>query len=208
MVSDRFLAGLKSVLQKRQRKTLGRRDLRPAAVLVPFFKKGGDLFLLLTQRSETLERHQGQIAFPGGCREIEDGDLFQTALRESEEEIGLDRDRVELIGLLDDQETVTGFAISPFVATIPYPYPFQLDFSETAGLIEVPFSFFGNPDHCRHQTVLIQERPRSISYYHYEGHRIWGATAEIIERLVKIVPKEMLAELISSNVLKGEETKS
>ncbi|MDC4226518.1 MAG: CoA pyrophosphatase [Candidatus Manganitrophus sp.] len=116
----------------------------------PFLRKGRDpLISCLTKRSEGVQRHQGEIAFPGGCWEPVDSDLFETALRECREEIGLGRNAVTLIGRLDDHETVTGFSVAPFVSIISYPYPFRLDFREITALIEVPFSFLTNPENCR-----------------------------------------------------------
>lgn len=179
-----FWEALKTSVQSRPGRTLAGPGLRPAGVLVPFFEKGGAPFLLLTRRSEGVQRHQGEIAFPGGCWEQTDADLFETALRECREEIGLQRDAVTLIGRLDDHETVSGFSIAPFVSRISYPYSFRLDRREVTEVIEVPFFFLMNPENCRERTILFQGRSRLIRSYLYEGNDIWGATAEMIHRLV------------------------
>ncbi len=175
---------LKAAVQARPGQTLAKPALRPAGVLVPFFEKGGAPFLLLTRRSEGVQRHQGEIAFPGGCWEETDADLFETALRECEEEIGLHRNAVTLIGRLDDHETVTGFSVAPFVSRISYPYSFHLDRKEVTEIIEVPFSFLLNPENGRPRTILFRGKSRLIRSYLYEGNDIWGATAEMIHRLV------------------------
>lgn len=175
---------LKGAVQSRPGRILANPDLRPAAVLVPFFEKEGIPFLLLTRRSEGVQRHQGEIAFPGGCWEPFDADLFETALRECQEEIGLGRDAVTLIGRLDDHETVTGFSVAPFVSIISYPYPFRLDPGEITALLEVPFSFLMNPENCRTRSILFRGKARTIRSYLYHGNDIWGATAEMIYRLV------------------------
>lgn len=182
-----LLENVKRALKGRPPRRLENAALRPAAVLVPLFEREGEPYLLLTRRSEEVQRHRGQIAFPGGCWEPGDPDLFETALRECEEEIGLDRGLVERIGALDDHETVTGFRISPFVGIIPHPYPFRLDPREIQGLIEVPLSFLAPPDRPQRRTVSFQGRPRSIVSYVYDGREIWGATAEMIEELVRLV---------------------
>jgi len=182
-----FLENLSAALRKRPRKILAGERLRPAGVLVPFFEKEGALHLLLTKRSEGVQRHRGEIAFPGGRWEPQDGGLFETALRECREEIGLDPADVKPLGALDDHETVTGFCVSPFVGLIPHPYPFVLDPDEINGLIEVPFSFLLDPANCRPRTILYREKPRTIVAYPYGEHDIWGATAEIIRGLVRIV---------------------
>jgi 8-oxo-dGTP pyrophosphatase MutT (NUDIX family) len=180
---------LKSSVKARPGEILAKPDLRPAAVLVPFFEKQGAPFLLLTKRSEGVQRHQGEIAFPGGCWETTDSDLYETALRESQEEIGLGRDAVTLIGRLDDHETVTGFSVTPFVSIISYPYPFQLDPREITALIEVPFPFLMDPQNCRLRNRLFRGKMRTIRSYLYDGNDIWGATAEMIYRLVERVEK-------------------
>lgn len=182
-----FLKNLTASLALRARKTLGGGALRPAAVLVPFFEKAGEFYLLLTKRSDGVHRHRGEIAFPGGRCEPHDPGLLETALRECKEEIGLDPAVVGLIGPLDDQVTVTGFCVSPFVGAIPYPYSFLLDPAEVTELIEVPFEFLMDPENCRHRTILFRDEPRTIVSYVYLGHEIWGATAEIIQSLVRIV---------------------
>lgn len=186
MNTEIFLEKLSAALRNRPRKILASERLRPAAVLVPFFEKEGALHLLLTKRSEGVQRHRGEIAFPGGRWEPQDAGLFETALRECREEIGLDPQAVKPLGALDDHETVTGFCVSPFVGRIPYPYPFLLDPEEINGLIEVPFSFLLDPENRRSRTLLYRERPRTITSYLYGEHDIWGATAEIIKGLVRI----------------------
>lgn len=181
---ERFWEVLKSSVKARPGEILSKPELRPAAVLVPFFDKEGAPYLLLTKRSEGVQRHQGEIAFPGGCWESSDAGLFETALRECREEIGLERNAVTLIGRLDDHETVTGFSVAPFVSMISYPYPFRLDFREITELIEVPFSFLMNPENCRSRTMLFRGTERMVRSYLYNGNDIWGATAEMIYRLV------------------------
>jgi 8-oxo-dGTP pyrophosphatase MutT (NUDIX family) len=176
---------LKASVRARPGEILAKPDLRPAAVLVPFFEKEGIPFLLLTKRSKGVQRHQGEIAFPGGCWEPSDSDLYETALRECREEIGLGPEAVTLIGRLDDHETVTGFSVAPFVSIIPYPYPFRIDSREITALIEVPFSFLMNPENCRLRNILFRGETRTIRSYLYNGNDIWGATAEMIHRLVE-----------------------
>jgi 8-oxo-dGTP pyrophosphatase MutT (NUDIX family) len=184
---DTLLEDVRRALEGRTPRRLENPALRPAGVLVPFFEKYGEPYLLLTRRSEGVQRHQGQIAFPGGCWEPEDSDLFETALRECEEEIGLSRRSVERIGALDDHETVTGFRVSPFVGVIPHPYPFRPDPREIQDLIEVPLSFLMAPESLQRRTISFQGKSRSIVAFPYGEHDIWGATAEMIEGLVGLI---------------------
>jgi 8-oxo-dGTP pyrophosphatase MutT (NUDIX family) len=173
-------------LEGRKRKTIRRRNLIAAAVLVPFFCKNENLCLLLTRRTAGVQRHKGQIAFPGGAREPEDKDLWVTALREGNEEIGIKPSDVLLVGQLDDHETVSGFRVSPYVVQIPYPYSFQLCSIEIAELIEVPWSFFQDPRNCRVYPVEFNGSPRIITSYLFGSYQIWGATAEIIRGLLRL----------------------
>jgi 8-oxo-dGTP pyrophosphatase MutT (NUDIX family) len=165
-----------------------RMPLRPAAVLVPLSERnGGDLHLLLTERTHTVRDHPGQVAFPGGMYEPEDADLLVTALRESEEEIGLRPDQVEVIGYLPAQAVITGYAVLPVVGFFASDFEAKIDASEVAGVFEVPLDYLLNPEHL---TRVDRERNGVMlpTYeYHYEGHRIWGATALMIRTLIKII---------------------
>jgi 8-oxo-dGTP pyrophosphatase MutT (NUDIX family) len=181
-----MLEQIKARLERHKRKAIGRRNLISAAVLVPFFYKRGTLFLLLTRRTDGVQRHKGQIAFPGGAREPADKDLWTTALREGEEEIGVKPQDVIQIGLLDDHETISGFRVSPYVVQIPYPYSFQLCPKEIAELIEVPWSFFRDPRSCRVYPVEFKGGSRIITSYLFGSYQIWGATAEIIRGLLSL----------------------
>ncbi|MBI3805854.1 MAG: CoA pyrophosphatase [Nitrospirae bacterium] len=181
---EQFWDVLTRSVEARKGLVLQKPTLRPAAVLIPFFEKEGAPFLLLTKRSGGVQRHPGEIAFPGGCLEPADADLFETALREGREEIGLEPKAVRLIGRLDDHETVSGFSVTPFVARISYPYSFRLDLREVTALIEVPFYFLTDPGQGRERTILFRGNNRTVRSYLYNGNDIWGATAEIIHGLV------------------------
>jgi 8-oxo-dGTP pyrophosphatase MutT (NUDIX family) len=155
---------------------------RPAAVLVPVVTRER-LTVLFTQRTDDLPSHAGQISFPGG--KVEPGDIgpADTAQREAEEEIGLQRSFVEPIGFLDPYLTGTGFRIVPVVALVRPGFTLQLDASEVAAAFEVPLDFLMNAEnHERHaRTFGGTER-----YYHampFEDRYIWGATAGILKNM-------------------------
>jgi 8-oxo-dGTP pyrophosphatase MutT (NUDIX family) len=138
---------------------------------------------LLTERAAHLPSHAGQIAFPGGKLEDQDPDPLAAALRESEEEIGLDRNLVEPLGYLDNYRTRTGFHIVPVVGLVKSTFDLKLDPSEVADVFEVPLSFLMSADnHQRHQRVW-QGRPRIYYAMPYENRYIWGATAGMIKNL-------------------------
>lgn len=158
-------------------------NLRRAAVLLPLFVRDGQLVILLTRRTETLEHHRGQISFPGGAEEDGDENLFATALRESEEEIGLKREDAVSLGALSPMATVTNFYVAPFVASIPQPYVFKPQEAEIAEIIEAPVAALMDP------AILEKKpypgRPEPVLFYHYGRHTIWGATARMLSELLE-----------------------
>ncbi len=159
--------------------------LRPAAVLVPLVEHGEGLTVLLTQRTDHLRTHAGQVSFPGGRVEDHDRGPIDTALRETEEEIGLRRDHVEIAGYLDGYETGTGFHITPVVGFVRPGFALKLDADEVAEAFEVPLSFIFDPtNHQRHQREH-DGRTRRYFAMPYNGFYIWGATAGMLMNLYR-----------------------
>lgn len=163
---------------------LGSSQRQPAAVLVGF-REGVQPRLVLTVRTDHLHAHAGQVAFPGGRSEPADDDALATALRESEEEIGLDRALVTPLGYLDNFETISGFRITPVVARIAahaqlYPAP-----DEVAEVFEVPLAFLLEPANLRRYTMEFRGHRRPMVEFVHGGHRIWGATAAMLLNLLQ-----------------------
>ncbi len=183
---------LKRALSRRQKSHIGDARRVPSAVLVPVYYKQGEYYILFTKRTERVQDHKGQISFPGGACEEEDETLVNTALRECAEEIGLPAEAVELLGELDDTATITsGYIISPFVAVIPWPYPFKVDPTEVEEIIEVPISALLDKDCLRQETEVRDGQAVTAYYYHYQGRVIWGATARILNQFLDIVSQVM-----------------
>ncbi|MGN7613015.1 NUDIX hydrolase [Magnetococcales bacterium HHB-1] len=161
-----------------------------AAVLIPLFNHQSQCHLRLIQRTTTVSKHKGQIAFPGGKVDSEDTDHIMTALRETEEEIGIESNRVEVLGVLERHLTATtGFLITPVVGFIAKPEPVRLAETEVAELINVPLSFFLN-QHPEKETIKKGEKILGDSWvYRYQGRKIWGATARIILQFCSILLK-------------------
>lgn len=160
-----------------------RQRMIPAAVLVPLIDRPGGVSVLLTRRAEELEVHPGQISFPGGRAQGEDGGPVETALREAGEEIGLARRHVEIVGRLDLYETVTGFLITPVVGLISPGFSITLDESEVAEIFEVPLDFVLDPANHGRDSRLYQGVERHYYVLAYKDRYIWGATAGILVNL-------------------------
>jgi 8-oxo-dGTP pyrophosphatase MutT (NUDIX family) len=159
-----------------------RAAMRRAGVLIPLFVRGGQLWILFTRRTETVEHHRGQISFPGGAHEPGDENLLVTALRETQEEIGIAPDDVRLLGALSPLPTVTNFYVEPYVAAIPQPYVFEPAQAEIAEIIEAPMAALMDP--AVREEKRIAGRPEPILFYHHDGHVIWGATARMLAELL------------------------
>lgn len=156
--------------------------LMPAAVLVAITDRP-EPGVLLTRRTETLSRHAGQIAFPGGRIDPTDADPIAAALREAEEEIGLPRDQVTVIGMADRYRTVTGFEVTPVIGVVPPDLVLTPQASEVAGWFEAPLAFLLEPGNHIEQAVEWQGRERRYFEIDWNGHRIWGATAAMLVNL-------------------------
>ena len=193
-----FIDDIKQILSTREREGIEEPPFPHAAVLVPLFEKNGDCHLLFTTRSDQVKHHKGEISFPGGVFDSEDGDLKTTALREAFEEIGLKEKDVQILGMLDDIVTTSEFIVTPFVALIPYPYPFRVSSIEIAELIEVPLSSLRDP-HCSGDREIVKDGLKRISFtYQYGTHLIWGATARILKQFLELVSSPRSSSFLSN----------
>ena len=167
-----------------------RPDLKPAGVLVPLFLKNQKTHILLTKRTDKVEHHKGQISFPGGAFHYEDLDCLTTALRETQEEIGLEMDRVEVLGELDHMVTLTSFRVCPYVGIIPYPYPFTLSSFEVERLIELPLDFLVDNPGFKEASFIYAEQSFINLAVDYQGDIIWGATARILKNFLDLLTEQ------------------
>ena len=159
--------------------------LTPAAVLFPIVLRNGAQTVLLTQRTAHLRDHAGQISFPGGRVEPEDLSPMDTALRETEEEIGLTRDRIEILGFLPEYRTGTGFRVTPVVALVSPPFDIHPDPFEVAEVFEVPLAFLLDPANHKRHSIHHQGAMRHFFAMPYGDYFIWGATAGMIRSLTE-----------------------
>ena len=154
--------------------------LTPAAVLIPLVAHAGEMTAIFTRRTEHLADHAGQVSFPGGRVEPGDAGPVATALRETQEEIGLEPERIEVIGCLERCDTSTGFLVTPVVGLVTPPLTFTLDSFEVAEAFEVPLGFLLDPANRRRESVIYRGRKREYFALDYEGRTIWGATARMV----------------------------
>ncbi|MFY9510171.1 MAG: CoA pyrophosphatase [Rubrivivax sp.] len=163
------------------------RPFTPASVLVPLVVRDSGLQLLLTQRTAHLRDHAGQISFPGGRAEAHDADAAATALRETEEEVGLPRRHVEVIGQLPTYTTVTHYVVTPVVALVTPPFELKLDAFEVAEAFEVPLDFLMNPAHHQRHEFVFDGGKRQFLSMPWGQHFIWGATAAMLRNLYRFL---------------------
>ena len=161
---------------------------KSASVLIPFYDQPEGLALVLMKRPDYQGAHGGQISFPGGAREQGDRNDKEVALRETEEEYGIDQGTIEIWGRLKPQFTrVSGYWVSPFVGMIPCPAAFQPDPNEVERLIVVPFAHLLDPDHFRIGTYEWKGFQVPSYLYEFNGETIWGLTARILFNLITLI---------------------
>ena len=158
------------------------RPSRTAAVLVPILDKP-EPEILLTVRSERLPQHPGQVSFPGGAVEPTDRSAISTALREAEEEIGLDFSQVSPLGFLDRLDTISDYRVLPVVALVRPSFVWQLDDKEVSEVFTVPLKLAVSHSEYSHEKIVRAGKSFTISSMQWQGYRIWGVTAAILLNL-------------------------
>lgn len=164
---------------------------REAAVLVPFLRVDDSWHLLFIRRArQDGDRHSGQVAFAGGQREEGDDNLLHTALRETEEEVGIAPADIQVLGHINHHHTVSDFQVRPYVGVIPWPYRLELDAVEVARAFTIPLNWLAEPANYRleERRHPDSDRPWPIVYYDlYDGELLWGATARMTLSLIEIL---------------------
>lgn len=166
--------------------------LKASAVLIPIVARGDELSILLTKRSESLKSHSGQVSFPGGRCDEEDLHAMATALREAEEEINLPRNNVEIIGAMEDYETVTGFSVAPVVGFVDPDFEMKMHEVEVEAVFEVSLDYILDP--ANHKIECLMWKGTMRHYYAFppveredREFKIWGATAAMLVRFANLV---------------------
>jgi 8-oxo-dGTP pyrophosphatase MutT (NUDIX family) len=178
-----FADALRARLASRSPQTQAEWEARPAAVLVPLYLDQGEWRVLLTQRTDLVEHHKGQVSFPGGRVDDADAGRVQTALREAEEEIGLKPEHVTVLGQLDELLTVTQYRITPVVGVIPWPYPFVLSTVELSEVFGVPLRWLAGPANLetQYRDPIVPGRP--VPVYYFYGNHLGGDGPHVLNLL-------------------------
>lgn len=161
---------------------------RHAGVLVPILLEADGPALLLTRRTETVGTHRGQVAFPGGRVDPEDADLIETALREADEEVGLARDEVRVLGMLDDVIARGSTIVSPTVAWLPGRPTLAANPAEVARIFTIPIAALQIAEGWRTQTISWKGRSWPMYFFDYDGETLWGVSAYITLKLLGFLP--------------------
>ncbi len=186
MFDDGALEQLRGILARRPAIEITAPQHRRACVLVPLIRNGAGWSILFTKRSENLAAHSGQIAFPGGS--VEDGEtLEQAAVREAEEEVGIPRRHVELIGRLDDLVTHSGFLVAPFVGVIHEPVEYVMQESEVVEIFEVPIEALLDVRNPEVRYVPFRGKAYPAYFYHHDPYEIWGLTGRMLKAFLDLV---------------------
>ncbi len=159
--------------------------LTPASVLIALVAREHGMAVLFTRRTAHLNDHAGQISFPGGRAETYDASHIVTALRETEEEIGLDRSHIDVIGTMPDYVIASGYRITPVVGLVRSPFEMSADPFEVAEIFEVPLEFLMNGAHHQKRSAFISAQGGARTFYAmpYQNYFIWGATASMLRNL-------------------------
>lgn len=158
--------------------------LKCAAVLIPLVWHDDEWHLIYTRRTDTVESHKGQVSFPGGACDEGETTAEQTALREAEEEIGLDPSEVRVLGTLSNLITITYFRVTPVVAVVKWPAVFRVGTHEVARIFTMPLAWLANPSN-RWEFEIPGTNRSLIAYHPYDGELLWGATARMTVDFLK-----------------------
>ena len=184
---DKFIQAIKQRLSVYPISYIHAEDYKPSAVSMLFVNINDEPYVFLTQRSNQVSHHKGQVAFPGGRVDDTDANVLEAAIREVYEETGIPNEAIEYLGRFDDYLTTTKYHVACFIGIIKETINYKLSEFEVDGCFEVPFSIFANKEYTSTEMGELAGKPSIIYHYHYKDHHIWGLTARILtEFAVKI----------------------
>ena len=183
------MAAVRRALSAVDRQAVSDPSLIQAAVMVLVYMRDGEYVILLNKRSDTVEDHKGEMAFPGGRMEPTDASPVEAALRETFEEMGVRPEDVDVLGALGGVSTPSGYYVNPFVGTIPAAYIFRQSDSEVAEVVEAPLATVVKEGTVSMDIQVADGYTRKFDAYLYEGHVIFGATARILGDLLRVLER-------------------
>jgi len=188
--SDQIEEKLKARLSQEQKKIPSNIVPRiPAAVLIPFVCVDGEWSLLFTKRTNGVAKHQGEISFPGGAAEITDSDLIETALRETSEEIGVDRTHIKVLGSIDPVPTVSNYCVLPVIGIIEWPAELHINETEVERILLIPIKWLKQNENW-YQSELFFDNGKSKTVIHYRdfgSDHLWGLTAMLAQKAIELI---------------------
>ena len=160
-----------------------------AAVLIPLFLRNSSWNVLFTRRSQTVQDHKGQVSFPGGAFEWLDKDLEATALRETEEEIGISPEQIKILGRMNPFPSISNYLITPVVGLLEYPYKIKISVEEVDKVFTIPLNWLADKRNYEERDYLRSNNSieKVLFYKEYEGELVWGITARILTRLLNVL---------------------
>jgi len=180
-----FKEELKEALLKYQFRKLPHGGKRPSAVMILIKNINSTPSVLLTKRSEKVSTHKGQMSLPGGSFDSEDIEILNCAFRETEEEVGVSKDKIDFLGRFDDYVSIFGFHIATFAGVIDSETTYKISEDEIDDYIEVPLSIFINKEYYKTEIYTHEDQDYTIYFYKYKNFEIWGLTARILTDFAK-----------------------
>ena len=175
-----FKRYIKEQLAARKKTVLNFPDYREASVMIIFMERNGSPHILLTRRTDSVSTHKGQVSFPGGGYDSTDRDFLETALRETKEEVGIEPEKIEILGEFDEYMTISGFHVHVFIGALNFLQDYKVSRDEIDEILEVPFSLFCGEKYSRYDKINFNGMDYEIYYYDYNSTTIWGMTARIL----------------------------
>ena len=185
---------IKRALADRTTERVAGDDLTPAAVMVLLYPKDGEYCVLLNKRSQEVEHHKGEISFPGGATDPDDHNPLDTALRETEEEMGIRRADINVLGEMDEVATRSKFRVRVFTGTIGHPYEFHPSADEIAEIVEFPVAALQDAASIRVDTHWQEGIPSTVYSYAHDKHLVFGATARILQQFLQLLEDGLESE--------------
>jgi 8-oxo-dGTP pyrophosphatase MutT (NUDIX family) len=177
---------LQALLKSRRRHAYPLEGRTPSGVTIPLFDREGETHVLFTLRTQKVKHHKGQISFPGGASEAGDGNILETAIRETVEEVGIPVSHIRVLGAFDDVVTISGFHVTPVVVRLDWPFPIHPCEDEIQEVIEIPLGALTAPGVPRIEQWDWEGGQVEMYFYDHGEHTVWGATGRMLRQFLEV----------------------